>query len=103
MTKFNTYIAVFGIGSDGASITFVTGIQNYAPKDCEKYDIIDYLTVETGESHVDRRTVLWEYGKEAMRFSEEWAREIVWGMALKGYFAGVVKFPALMKIRNREQ
>ena len=103
MMKFNTYIAVFGVGSDGASATFVTDIRNYVPKDREKYDIIDYLTVETGEPLFDRRTVFWEYGKEAMRFSEEWAREIVWGMVLKGYFAGVVKFPAPMKIRNPEQ
>ena len=77
MIKYDTYISVFGLGSDKTTATFVTGIEKH--------------------------TASWESGKEAMRFSEEWARDVVYGLILNGYIAGIVKFPHGVTVRNPER
>jgi hypothetical protein len=76
MIKYDTYIAVFEVGSDKTT-AFVTDI--------------------------DKHTASWESGKEAMRFSEEWARDVVYGLILNGYIAGIVKFPHGVTVRNPER
>lgn len=77
MIKCDTYISVFELGSDKTRVAFVTGI--------------------------DKHTASWESGKEAMRFSEEGALDVAYGLILNGYVAGIVKFPHGVTIRNPER
>lgn len=42
----------------------------------------------------------WEAGEPAMRFSEDYAKDIVFGLCVNGYAAGVVKVPKGVEFRN---
>ena len=76
--KFVTYVAVmFPNASDIGPVTkFVTSI--------------------------DGSTCRWDAGQEAMVFSEEHARDIVYGLTLNGYPAAVLKVLRGVTLRNSE-
>ena len=74
MVKFDTYVCVFAETKGGIVTKFVTG---------------------THKSYAE-----WEDGKEAMRFSEDWARDIVYGLTLNGHPAAVVKVVHGVTLKN---
>ena len=71
--KFNTYVAVFF----GDRVKFVTG--------------------------VDRNTASWEAGQPAKKFSEDFAKDIVFGLTLNGYAAAVIKVLNGVELQNGKE
>ena len=61
--KYDHYVAVF---PENRSIKYVTGVDNH--------------------------TALWEDDKPAMKFSESFAKDIVFGLTLNGYVSAVITF-----------
>lgn len=73
--KFDTYVAVFFAEDGELYARFVTGIPS-------------------------RNTAEWKAGQPAMRLSEEYARDIVFGLTLNGHAASVVKFLHGVTLKN---
>ena len=73
--RFDTYVAVF-INKDGESyVRFVTDLPA-------------------------RNTAEWNAGKPAMKLSEDYAKDIVFGLTLNGHPAAVSKFLHGIELRN---
>ena len=64
---------------------FDTCVAVFYPNASEFGPVAKFVTRTEGS------TCYWEPGKEAARFSEEHARDIVYGLSLNGYPAAVLK------------
>ena len=76
--RFDTYVAVFFSEGDQDHVRYVTGIPS-------------------------RNSAEWKEGQPAMKLSEDYARDIVFGLTLNGYPAAVVKFLHGVEIRNHDK
>jgi len=76
--KFDTYVAVFFLNATdlGPVVKFVTSTEG--------------------------STCRWDPGQEAMRVSEDWAKDIVYGLTLNGYSAAVLKVLHGVTLYNSE-
>lgn len=74
--KYNTYVAVFFPDPDTGRhfVKFVTGVEKSA--------------------------ALWEDGKPAMRVTEPFAKDIVYGLTFNGFHAAVIKVLNGVELRN---
>ena len=74
--KYNTHVAVFfpDNETDRVFTKFVTG--------------------------VERSTASWETGQPALKLTESFAKDIVYGLTLNGYAAAVIKVVNGVELRN---
>ena len=76
--RFDTYVAVIFTEKNQERVRFVTGIPS-------------------------RNTAEWNPGEPAMKLSEGYAKDIVFGLTLNGYTAAVIKFMHGVELRNPEK
>ena len=75
---------------------FVTHVAVFYP------NVTDIGPVAKFVTSVEGSTCRWDAGKEAMVFSEEHARDIVYGLTLNGYPAAVLKVLRGVTLCNSE-
>jgi len=75
--KFDAFVAVFFSKDGENTVKFVT--------------------------EVDRNTASWEAGKPAMKLSESFAKDIVFGLTLNGFAAAVVRVLHGVEFRNGKE
>lgn len=73
MGRYETYVGVIF----GDEVRFVTGIPS-------------------------RNTAEWKAGEPAKKFSEDYAKDIVFGLTFNGYTACVMKFLKGIELRNKD-